>query len=37
MKRSNGIEFSKFSIEKALKKYGKCYLKMCGNPAPKLR
>ena len=33
MKRSNGIELTKFSIEKVLKKYGKWFLKMCGNPA----
>jgi len=32
MKRSNGIELFRFSIEKVLKKYGKWYLKMCGNP-----
>jgi len=33
MKKSNGIAFFKFSIEKVLKKYGKWFLKMCGNPA----
>ena len=33
MKRTNGIELFKFSIEKVLKKYGKCFLEMCGNPA----
>jgi len=32
MKRSNGIELLKFSIEKVLKKYGKWFLKMRGNP-----
>jgi len=32
MKRSNGIELLKFSIEKVLKKYGKLFLKMCGIP-----
>jgi len=28
----NGIEFLKFSIEKVLKKYGKWFFLMCGNP-----
>ena len=32
MKRSNGIELLKFSIEKVLNKYGKWFLKMRGNP-----
>jgi len=32
MKRSNGIELLKFSIEKVSKKYGKWFLKMRGNP-----
>jgi len=32
MKRSNGIELFKLSIEKVLKKYGKWFLKMCGSP-----
>jgi len=32
MKRSDGIELLKFSIETVLKKYGKWYLKMRGNP-----
>jgi len=33
MKRSNGTELFLISIEKILKKYGKWFLKMCGNPA----
>jgi len=33
MKRNNGIELLKFSIEKVLKKYGKCFSKICGNSA----
>jgi len=32
IKRSNGIELLKFSIEKVLNKYGKWFLKMRGNP-----
>jgi len=32
MKGSNGIDFLKFGIEKVLKKYGKIFLEMCGNP-----
>jgi len=32
MKRSNVNELLKFSIEKVLKKYGKWFLKTCGNP-----
>jgi len=32
MKRSNGIEFLKVSIKKVLKKYGKLFFKMGGNP-----
>ena len=32
MKRSNGIELLNFSIEKVLKKYGKWFFKMRGNP-----
>jgi len=26
------FNFFKFSIEKVLQKYGKCFLEMCGNP-----
>jgi len=33
MKRSGDIKIVKFNIEKVLKKYGKLFLKMCGNPA----
>jgi len=36
IKGSDGIEFFKFSIEKVLKKYGKWFLKMCGNPAERI-
>jgi len=32
MKKSNGIELSKFSIEKILKKYEKWFFLMCGDP-----
>jgi len=32
MKRSSGIELIKFSIENVLKKCGKWFLKMRGNP-----
>jgi len=32
MKKSNGVELLKFSMEKVLKKYGKWYIKMRGNP-----
>jgi len=32
MKRSTGIELLKFSIKKVLKKYGKWFFKMRGNP-----
>jgi len=32
VKRSNVIKLFKFSIEKVLKKYGKIFLKMYGNP-----
>jgi len=31
-KISNGVNVFSFSIENVLKKYGKCFLKMCGNP-----
>jgi len=31
MKRSNGINFLKFSVENVLKLYGKRFLKVCGN------
>jgi len=32
MKRSNSIELIKLSVEKVLKKYGKWFLEMYGNP-----
>jgi len=32
MKISDGIKFFSINIEKALKKYGERFLKMCGNP-----
>jgi len=32
MKVNHGIEVFQFSIERVLKKYGKCFLKICGNP-----
>jgi len=32
MKTSNAIKLLKFGIEKVLKKYGKWYSKMYGNP-----
>jgi len=32
MKIIDGIKIFSFSIEKVLKKYGKCLVKMCGNP-----
>jgi len=32
MKVNDGIEVFQFSIERVLKKYGKCFLKICGNP-----
>jgi len=32
MKINDGIETFQFGIENVLKKYGKWFLKMCGNP-----
>jgi len=33
MKKGDGIKVFSLTIEKILKKHGKCFLKMCGSPA----